>query len=393
MRLPLILLICIFVLSLSVDIYIYRRLRNGGHSRAARVQLIASILLWLVFGVVAVYPKTAASDSEIVTLMWVIYGYLSIYLPKAVWCLFDLAGRIPALWHGRRWRSMPVIGAVAAIVTFVTMWWGALYNRTQIQLREVTFESPRVPAAFDGYRIVQISDIHTGTYGSDTAHLGRMVREINALHPDLVVFTGDIVNRRSSELKPHMRTLGGLRARDGVWSVLGNHDYGHYYSFGPVERRADVALLKQLQERMGWRMLDNAHTPIVRGADTLMLIGVGNIGDPPFKNYGDIALAYPTPADSLFKVLLSHNPSNWEHDIQNKPDQRFDLTLSGHTHAMQAEIAGWSPCVFRYREWGGMYADSLDRKLYVNIGMGTVGFPARIGATPEITLITLHRTK
>lgn len=380
----------IALLSVLIDWYIYRRLKRLGHPRAARVQKYSAFVLWGVFLVVALLPKTDASDSALVTLMWVIYGYLSIYVPKLVACLFSLLSLLPRLWHGKPWRRLMPVGCLGALGVFGVMWWGALWNRTEIQVREATVDSQRVPAAFNGYRIVQISDLHTGTYGGDTTHLQRMVQTVNGLKPDLIVFTGDIVNRHSQELLPQMSVLGRLHAPDGVWSVLGNHDYGHYYAYTDAECAADTRRLMKLQEQMGWHMLDNAHHAVVHGTDTLMLIGVGNIGDPPFKTYGDVLRAYPTPGDSTFKVLLSHNPRHWVMDIKDRADKLVDLTLSGHTHAMQAEVAGKSLSVLRYPEWGGMYTDGKGQCLYVNIGFGTVGFPARIGATPEITLITLR---
>ena len=139
-------------------------------------------------------------------------------------------------------------------------------------------------------------------------------------------------------------------------------------------------------------MLNNAHAILrtTRG-DSIALVGVENVGDPPFKTYGDLAAAYPEPADNVTKILLTHNPAHWERDILRHPEQNFALTLSGHTHAMQVEVLGISPAVFRYRHWGGLYSEDPKHQLYVNIGIGTVGFPARIGAMPEITLLTLHR--
>ncbi len=147
-----------------------------------------------------------------------------------------------------------------------------------------------------------------------------------------------------------------------------------------------------MQSRMRWNLLDNATRYIVRGADSLAVVGVGNVGDPPFHTYGNLSEAYPgDPADGMFKILLSHNPAHWDNDICDSPDKNIALTLSGHTHAMQMEIAGLSPAAMRYGRWGGLYADADSAHLlYVNIGIGEVGIPARIGATPEITLFTLR---
>ncbi|MDE5643679.1 MAG: metallophosphoesterase [Muribaculaceae bacterium] len=222
-----------------------------------------------------------------------------------------------------------------------------------------------------------------------------MVEKVNSLHPDMIVFTGDIVNRHSQELQPFVQTLSGLDAPYGVWSILGNHDYGDYYEWAsPQDKLQDIENLCGMQSRMGWHLLRNAHADITKGADTLKLIGVENLGDPPFRNYGDLAASYPDLSDDRFKILLSHNPAHWTADIKGNENINIPLTLSGHTHAMQMSIGhSISPAAFRYDTWGGMYADSVGHKLYVNIGMGEVGIPARIGATPEITIITLRHSK
>ncbi|MDE6394870.1 MAG: metallophosphoesterase, partial [Duncaniella sp.] len=249
-----------------------------------------------------------------------------------------------------------------------------------------------VPDGFDGYRIVQISDLHTGTYGSDTTFVAALVDRINTLSPDLVVFTGDIVNSRSYEITPHIATLSRLRARDGVYSILGNHDYGDYATWSSqADKDESIRYLKRSQADMGWHMLNNESVILRQGTDSLALIGVENIGDAPFPIYGSLAKAYPSLNDSVFKILLTHNPAHWTDSISGH-NINVPLTLSGHTHAMQIEVAGHSPAVYRYKTWGGLYADSdSTHLLYVNIGAGTVGFPARIGAEPEITVLTLRK--
>jgi hypothetical protein len=205
------------------------------------------------------------------------------------------------------------------------------------------------------------------------------------------VFTGDIVNRRTDEIYPFVDTFAKLHAPYGVYSILGNHDYGDYSDWQSDEaKQANLQELIDIENGMGWQMLNNATAMIHCGADSIALIGVENVGDPPFHTYGDLDAAYPTLDDGVTKILLSHNPAHWVTDICDAPDKNIALTLSGHTHAMQIAFGRISPAVFRYRTWGGRYDDSGNNNmLYVNIGVGTVGFPARIGATPEITLFTL----
>jgi hypothetical protein len=323
--------------------------------------------------------------------MWVLFGYMTFIMPKLVFVVVDAVALLPVLWHGRRWRWLSLTGGVIAIVAFLAMWWGALVNRFRVDVREVDFEFPHLPAAFDGFKIVQISDLHVGTYGDDDRFVRKLVGVINGLHPDAVMFTGDIVNRHSSELIPFVDALSGIEAPYGVFSILGNHDYGDYADWpSEADKAADVAALCAMQESMGWKLLLNQTEFMHSGRDSIAVIGVENIGDPPFRIYGSLHKAYPAVGDSVSKILLSHNPAHWTDSIAGHDDVNIALTLSGHTHAMQIEVAGLSPAAMRYATWGGMYGDEAGRHaLYVNIGAGTVGMPMRLGATPEITLITL----
>ena len=362
------------------------RLRAAARAIYAVVAAITTIGM----GVVAIYPRNAASDGQFLVLIWAIFVYFSVYIPKYIFVLVDLVRQGLALIFRRPLRGIAIGAAAVASGLFIALWWGALVTRFSIDVREVEIPVAGLPSEFSGYRIVQLSDMHTGTYGNNPRFLTKVVEKVNALHPDIILFTGDIVNRHSDELEPFVATLAALRAPDGVWSVMGNHDYGDYYAFRSLKaKRADVDNLHRMQARMGWKMLNNAHTVLHRGNDSIVLIGVENIGDPPFHSYGDLRQAYPALDDDAVKILMSHNPAHWVDSIADHDDVNIALTLSGHTHAMQMEMFGWSPASIRYPTWGGRYTDSLGRSLYVNIGLGEVGFPARLGAPPEITLIKL----
>jgi len=326
--------------------------------------------------------------------MWLLYTFLSIYFAKYVFVIIDLIGKIATIFVHRQIKFISKMAALLGLFTFAIMWWGALVNRFNIDIKEVEIARDDIPAGFDGYRIVQISDLHTGTYGSDTTFISKLVDSVNAQSPDLIVFTGDIVNSRSYELTPHVAPLSRLHARDGVYSIMGNHDYGDYANWKTSEQKAEsIEYLKSLQTSMGWKMLNNATEYISCGGDSIALIGVENIGDHPFPVYGSLVKAYPTLSDTVFKVLLTHNPAHWCDSISGQHGLNIPLSLSGHTHAMQIEIAGHSPAAYRYSTWGGLYADAdSTHMLYVNIGSGTVGIPARIGATPEVSVLTLRKT-
>ncbi|MDE5687698.1 MAG: metallophosphoesterase [Paramuribaculum sp.] len=381
----------LIVVNLLVDTYIYIVLRKRCKTRVpALVQLVSAIALCAYLVVTVALPRNSGSDSTLVAVMWMLFGYLTVYASKLVFVIYDAFSFLPLLFRKKRSRAASWIAGFLAVAVFLGMWWGALVNRYRIQVREVDVEIEGLPSAFDGYRIVQFSDLHTGTYRSDTSFVAKTVSRINSLEPDLIVFTGDIVNRRTDELLPFVSTLSRLDAPDGVYSILGNHDYGDYSTWPTAAAKEEnMRLMYDLQQRMGWKMLNNDHDFLRRDNDSIALIGVENVGDPPFKCYGSLGKAYPAADNDVTKILLSHNPAHWLDSIAPDKDISIDLTLSGHTHAMQIEVLGLSPAVFRYPAWGGLYGDA-GKRLYVNIGMGTVGIPMRFGATPEITVITLH---
>lgn len=397
MRLTLVLILPVIIIDLLLDWYICRavRLRASRNRRFwYRFAICASAVLIIFIAVITALPKKEGSNGDLLTMMWALYAYCTIFIPKAIWVLVDLIGKIPQLWHRRRIPGSSFAALALAALTFIAMWFG-VFNTHRIDVEEVTFADPAVPKAFDGMRIVQISDLHTGTYGTDTTFVSSLVDRVNSLSPDLILFTGDIVNRRSDELLPFVSVLARLHAPMGVYSILGNHDYGDYYRWpSPQAKEENLQLLKDLQAAMRWTMLNNSHRTFHSNGDSLVLIGVENIGDPPFPVYGDLDKAYPGDLDDpAFKILMTHNPAHWVEDLKESPDKNIPLTLSGHTHAMQMSVGrSWSPAAFRYPTWGGLYGDSDDaHRLYVNIGAGEVGIPARIGATPEITLFTLKK--
>lgn len=395
MRLPYLALTILLFVNIGIDAYIYVALRHRLKSRVwSLVQAVTAALFTLLFIGVLVMPVRSTNNTMLVAVMWAIFTYASVYLAKILFVAVDLLACIPQVFKHPRLRWLTLTGAAMALTLFVTMWWGALVNRLNINTVRVTFSSPELPEAFDGFRIAQISDMHLGTYAGDTTFVHKLVERVNALHPDAIVFTGDLVSRNSVEADGFAPTLARLHAPCGVFSVLGNHDYGDYTDFPtPQEKADDHQRLLDLERGAGWKVLPDSSALLVRGADTLVMIGVENISRPPFATYGSLCRAYRTPADARFKVLLSHDPSHWERQIRDNDSVNVHLTLSGHTHAMQISALDASPASLIHKYWSGLYADRSGHALYVNIGTGTVGFPARIGATPEITLITLRRSK
>lgn len=398
MRLPAGPLIILIAICLAVDLRIFAVARARISRRAGFISLIINGLLWTAFIVAICLPRRGGTDDSLEAVMWIFFIFLSVLLGKIAFVLFDALAQIPRIFKHRPFKPLSIAAIVIGTLLTLTCWWGAFINRFNININRVDIEIANLPEAFNGYTIAQISDLHTGTFGSDTTFTAKLVDEINALHPNLIVFTGDIVNRRSDELPPHVKPLSRLQAPDGVFSILGNHDYGDYSDWRtPEDKLQNRNLLLNLQKEMGWQLLLDSHHIIYKGTDSLAIIGVENIGDHPFPHYGSLSKALPAHKGNAPWILLSHNPAHWQMEVIAKPENEMpiDLTLAGHTHAMQIEVAGKSPAALRYKRWGGLYTNlpTDTRKLYVNIGTGTVGIPMRIGATPEITLITLRHAK
>lgn len=409
MRLPVPAIIMLIVLCVLVDAYIGSDIKKYAPERRKRPGLIIHTVISCIFMAVLIgisLIPLKSSSLNIITVMWTLYGWLSIYIAKIIYCIVSLIARLVSKF--RKSENRPVwvtaVGAFLGLAVTASMWIGALYTRYQIEVTEVTVKSNKIPSAFDNFKIVQISDLHVATWGNDTTFVSDFVDKVNSLHPDLILFTGDIVNRQSAELLPFMPVLSRLNAPYGVYSILGNHDYGDYLHWVSDElHEADIKQMKRYQGEMGWKLLNNEHRFISKGSDSIVLIGVENWGEPPFKQFGKLSEAYPLSNDSVFnlndnrfKILMSHNPEHWLREV--KELSNVDLTLAGHTHAMQMMLTlgkyKFSPAMFRYPTWGGMYEDCNHTgdisRLYVNIGAGEVAMPARIGtAYPEITLITL----
>lgn len=394
MRLPIATIMIILVISLLVDWYIFTIIKKRTKTnKCQRAYLFTSLALYVYIIVGVSIPRRSGSDDVFMSIMWMLYSYATILLPKIVFVIVDLIASIPQLLKRKRLKNVTISGVIIAGIIFITMWWGALVNRFNIDIVNQNVEIENLPKSFDGFRIVQISDLHVGSFGNDTTFLSNVVTEINNIKPDLIVFTGDIVNRRAEELKPYATTLSHLKAKQGVFSILGNHDYGDYVNWNSNEDKyKNLQKLKDLQTEMGWNLMLNESRMIYCGSDSIALIGVENWGDPPFTVYGDLKKSYTNLDDSVTKILLTHNPAHWVSEVADNDSCNIVLSLTGHTHAMQVAFGKLSPASLRYKTWGGKYLDkSQQHILYVNIGLGTVGIPSRIGANPEVTILTLRK--
>jgi predicted MPP superfamily phosphohydrolase len=285
----------------------------------------------------------------------------------------------------------------AALAVGGTMLGGFLYgitNRYNYRVHRVKVKFPNLPAAFRGMRIAQISDVHSGSFDSHRA-VERGVEMVMEENADIIFFTGDLVNNRAEEIQPYTDIFSRLKAPLGVYSILGNHDYGDYEQWPSAEAKVkNLQWLKDTHAAMGWKLMMNEHVVLEKGGDRIAVLGIENWGAKAhFPKYGDMKQAYAgLPEQQVpFKILLSHDPSHWDAQVRPEyPD--IDLTLSGHTHGMQfgVEIPGfkWSPVQYVYRNWAGLTKEG-NQYLYVNRGFGFLGYTGRLGILPEITVIEL----
>ena len=292
----------------------------------------------------------------------------------------------------RKFVSQLALGLAA--IPFASILYGVIKGRYNFKVLNYTLTFDDLPDAFDGYRITQISDIHSGSF-DNKEKVNYAIDLINEQESDAILFTGDMVNNEASEMDQWKDSFGRLKARDGKFSVLGNHDYGDYVEWEtPQAKVENLDRLKEIQKEMDFKLLLNEHHFIERNGERLAIIGVENWGAGGFKKAGDLNQSIKGLSKDDFKILMSHDPSHWEFEVKDHPDH-FHLTLSGHTHGMQfgIEIPGWfkwSPVKWRYKYWAGIYEDA---KQYINVnrGFGYLAFPGRVGIWPEITVIELKK--
>lgn len=294
-----------------------------------------------------------------------------------------------------RLKFLNYIALGMAALPFAGFIYGMVKGAFNYTVHRVRMTLPNLPSAFNGFKIVQISDIHSGSFAS-TIHVEEAVKIILEQQPDVIFFTGDLVNNEATEMQPFMNVLNQLKAPHGVFSTLGNHDYGDYVRWeSPEAKQKNLQDLKNVHAQLGWRLLMNEHVALKKGDAAIALIGVENWGgNLNFPKYGDLKKAHAGTGDYPVKLLLSHDPSHW--DKQVRPQFKdIDITFSGHTHGFQlgVEIPGfkWSPSKYFYKEWAGLYSKE-NQHIYVNRGLGFLGYPGRVGISPEITVMELYNT-
>ena len=316
-------------------------------------------------------------------------------IPQGIYAYFSkMPDQVQFLPQRRKLISQIAIGMAA--IPFASLLYGMFRGKYNFKVLSYKLEYDDLPEAFEGFKIAQISDIHSGSF-DNPKKVQYGVDLVNAQDADVVFFTGDLVNNRAEEILPWIQTFKKINAKHGVYSILGNHDYGDYSPWeSPEAKKKNMEDLKKAQKKMGWDLLLNESRFIEKQGQRIAILGVENWGSGGFKKAGDLNKALSNVAAEDFKILMSHDPSHWEAEVIPHPFN-IHLTLSGHTHGMQfgIEIPGWikwSPIKWRYKQWAGIY-EKLNQRLNVNRGFGYLAYPGRVGIWPEVTVITLNRAK
>jgi len=410
-------LLITFGLFIIIDIYAYQAFRTAFRFKLTPWVywgLTVALVVLLIYSIFQINQTGSRSSSS---YMYVFGVMILLYVPKIAVAFFLLAEDLFRVFHAgwtwalnmlptseanlkdeityfperRKFISQLAIGAAA--IPFFSILYGMTKGKYNFRVIRQTLTFDDLPEEFDGFTIAQLSDIHSGSF-DNRKMVEYGVDLVNEQNPDLILFTGDIVNNTADELEPWVDTFAQLKAANGKLSILGNHDYGDYVGWdSPESKRENLEHLFGLHKKIGFDLLRNEHRTIERNGKKLYIAGVENWGLPPFPQYGDLEKSTREIPDDGFTVLMSHDPSHYDAEVK-KWNKKIHLTLSGHTHGMQfgIEIPGfrWSPVKYRYPKWAGLYEEA-GRFLYVNRGFGYLAFPGRVGIWPEVTMITLRK--
>ncbi len=396
------------VIYILIDIYAYQAFRTLWKSPVAKWIYFGSSLV--VLGLVVYMAMNSGGSRRMpAESMYIIGIFITFFVPKLLLVIFMFGEDIIRLFIGlfskfgvqsssfhlpSRRKFVSTIALGVAAIPFTSLIYGMVRGKYNYKVHEYALEFDNLPDAFNGYKVTQISDVHSGSF-TNKEKVKYAVDLVNKQNGDIILFTGDLVNNEATEMDAWKETFGSLSAKDGVFSVLGNHDYGDYVKWSSdTEKKQNLIDLKTTQREMGWDLLLNENRTITKNGESIKLIGVENWGIGGFKKAGDLDKACEGVDASEFKILMSHDPSHWQEQVKSHP-KNIELTLSGHTHGMQfgIEIPGlikWSPVKYRYENWAGIY-EELGSMLNVNRGFGYLAYPGRVGIWPEISVITLKQ--
>ena len=405
----------ILVVMFLLDIYVFQAVKVVTMNAAPKTRLLIHSIYW-IFSIGAIvtlfsWPYITSGNWFRSWKVYLFAIFIGIFLAKLIAVLFFLVDDVRRVFVWIYTKVIPQKNDIAAAVTsgiprsVFLSWMGIAFggglfstlvygfgNKYRYQLRKLKLSFDNLPTAFKGFKIVHISDIHSGSF-TDKEAVQRGINKILKEKADVILFTGDLVNNKADEMDEYQEVFKQLNAPHGVYSTFGNHDYGDYVQWeNPEAKKENLERLKQVHAGMGWRLLNDENILLEKDGQQIAVIGVQNIsGRGNFHSYGNLEKAYAGIEKMPFKILMSHDPSHWNAEVTKKYAD-IDLTLSGHTHGMQfgVEIPGirWSPVKYFYKQWAGLY-EINKQKLYVNRGFGFIGYPGRVGILPEITVIEL----
>ncbi|HVK96182.1 MAG TPA: metallophosphoesterase [Flavisolibacter sp.] len=401
-----------------VDLYVFQIIKFLTHSASPKIRSIISITYWVIsisaLLILFLLPYLNLDNIHRSVRSTVFSIFIGLFLGKLIASVFFLVDDIR---RGIQWISGQLffknteveVGQTPGKISrsLFLSWLGVglgstLYgsliygfsNKYNYQVQRIPVSFPNLPDSFKGLRMVQISDIHVGSF-MNRAAVQKGVEKIMSLKPDLIVFTGDLVNNEAKEMSGYIDVFNKLKAPLGVYSIFGNHDYGDYVKWENLQQKKEnLDELKRIHAQMGWRLLLDEHVAIEKEGASFALIGIQNWSAlKRFPRYGNLQKAYAGTEEYPFKVLLSHDPTHWDAEVRTAFND-IDLTLSGHTHGMQFGVElpffKWSPVEYVYDQWAGLYSEGR-QKLYVNRGYGFIGYPGRVGILPEITLFEFDK--
>lgn len=407
-------LFIVFGLLLLIDFYFFQAVLTLSKNWSPVWKQIARISFWIptIISFVALLWWQLADPYTISATVrtWIITGIFATYFSKLIGVVFLLIDDVQRLvrWVSglfqkktevlpgesiTRSQFLTQAAVIASTVPFGAMIFGIVSGAHDYRVRKVTVKLPNLPKAFDGLRLAQLSDIHSGSFFNKTAVKGGVEMVLNE-KPDMIFFTGDLVNNEASEVKEYINVFDKLKAPWGVYSVTGNHDYGDYANWtNQSSKQQNFKDLIEAHHLLGFNLLMNEHRFIEQGGEKLAIIGIENWGAGRFSKYGKLEQAHAGTQDAAVKLLLSHDPSHW--DAQVRPNYNdIDIAFAGHTHGFQFGVElgdfKWSPSQYAYKQWAGLYTQG-NQHLYVNRGFGYLGYPGRVGMPPEITIMELKR--
>lgn len=405
----------IMLIMLALDFYVFQAVKLISNNASPKLRLAIYIVYWSVSAItilLLLLMPLVNYDKWPRTLRTYLFAtILGLFFAKVIAVVFFLLDDIRRLIQ---WASGKIffkntegegfsgdgitrsvflswLGIGAGTTLFGSLLYG-FTNKYNYQVKHIKLSYDNLPKSFKGLKILQLSDIHSGSFTNKEAVMHGVEMALKE-NPDIILFTGDLVNDRATEMENYMDVFSKLKAPMGIYSTLGNHDYGDYVKWDSLDaKKANLEDLKKVHAALGWRLLMNEHVALEKGGETIALIGIENWGfKAGFPKYGRMDLAYPGTEKYPFKILMSHDPSHWDAEVRPKYND-IDLTLAGHTHGMQfgVELPGfkWSPVQYVYKEWAGLY-EKEKQKLYVNRGFGFIGYPGRVGILPELTVIEL----